>query len=262
MWGTSRSRCAPSARCSRAARPLTSFPAPPSTRRQPTSAARGRMLIAAMAAGAAAAAAYTVVNPREQVATRTVLAAEKASMDGRPARRLARSRGGRRQAGRRHRRARRGTLAHGAAYAAERAEREARLQRPLPVMPTHAIFTSGFGYRWGALHDGGPPARSAPRSTRPPTASSRRRATPTRLRRLGPDHPPRRHRDPLRPHQQLERSGRPAGLRRRPDRDHRQPRQLHRSASALRRCCSAAQAPPTSASWLAARGISVGPYVG
>ena len=40
------------------------------------------------------------------------------------------------------------------AYAAERAEREARLQRPLTVMPTRAIFTSGFGYRWGALHDG------------------------------------------------------------------------------------------------------------
>src|SRR6202022_4749844 len=41
-----------------------------------------------------------------------------------------------------------------AAYAQERAEREARLNRPLFVMPTKGIFTSGFGYRWGVLHGG------------------------------------------------------------------------------------------------------------
>ncbi len=45
-------------------------------------------------------------------------------------------------------------LAKGAAFAQERAEREARLQRPLFVMPTKGVFTSGFGYRWGALHAG------------------------------------------------------------------------------------------------------------
>jgi murein DD-endopeptidase MepM/ murein hydrolase activator NlpD len=44
--------------------------------------------------------------------------------------------------------------ARGAAYAAERAEREALLQRPMFAMPTRGIFTSGFGFRWGALHDG------------------------------------------------------------------------------------------------------------
>jgi murein DD-endopeptidase MepM/ murein hydrolase activator NlpD len=44
--------------------------------------------------------------------------------------------------------------ARGVAYAAERAAREARLQRPLFALPTHGIFTSGFGFRWGALHDG------------------------------------------------------------------------------------------------------------
>ena len=44
--------------------------------------------------------------------------------------------------------------ARGVAYANERAAREARLQRPLFVLPTHGIFTSGFGYRWGALHAG------------------------------------------------------------------------------------------------------------
>ena len=45
-------------------------------------------------------------------------------------------------------------LAKGAAFAQERAEREARLQRPLFVMPTRGSFTSGFGYRWGVLHGG------------------------------------------------------------------------------------------------------------
>jgi murein DD-endopeptidase MepM/ murein hydrolase activator NlpD len=45
-------------------------------------------------------------------------------------------------------------LAKGVAYAQERAQREARLQRPLFVMPTQGIFTSGFGYRWGMLHGG------------------------------------------------------------------------------------------------------------
>ena len=45
-------------------------------------------------------------------------------------------------------------LAHGVAFAHERAQREARLQQPLFVMPTKGIFTSGFGYRWGVLHAG------------------------------------------------------------------------------------------------------------
>jgi murein DD-endopeptidase MepM/ murein hydrolase activator NlpD len=45
-------------------------------------------------------------------------------------------------------------LAKGAAFAQERADREARLQRPQFVMPTNGVFTSGFGYRWGALHGG------------------------------------------------------------------------------------------------------------
>jgi len=41
-----------------------------------------------------------------------------------------------------------------AAFAQERAEREARLNRPLYVMPTKGVWTSGFGYRWGVLHAG------------------------------------------------------------------------------------------------------------
>ena len=35
-----------------------------------------------------------------------------------------------------------------------RAAREALLQRPQFALPTHGIFTSGWGMRWGALHDG------------------------------------------------------------------------------------------------------------
>jgi len=145
----------------RAERPMFSntedtdvLPRTPQHRRQPTSAAKGRVLIAAMAAGAAAAAAYTMVNPREPITTtRTVLAAEKAPMDSALATGL------------------RGVelipvkpaanavvhaeeLAKAVAYAAERADREARLQRPLFILPTHGLFTSGYGYRWGALHDG------------------------------------------------------------------------------------------------------------
>ncbi len=130
------------------------LPRTPQHRRQPTSAAKGRVMIAAMAAGAAAAAAYTAIVPRSQVTTtRTVLASETTPATGaapagtrgvqlvsvRPAANAA---------------VHAEELAKGVAYAAERAEREARLQRPLFALPTRAIFTSGFGYRWGALHDG------------------------------------------------------------------------------------------------------------
>lgn len=129
------------------------LPRTPQHRRQPTSAAKGRVMIAAMAAGAAAAATYTAVSPRDQVTqTRTVLATEKTPIPGaapasrgvqlvslRPAANAA---------------VHAEELAKGVAYAAERAEREARLQRPLFVMPTKGMFTSGFGFRWGALHAG------------------------------------------------------------------------------------------------------------
>jgi murein DD-endopeptidase MepM/ murein hydrolase activator NlpD len=45
-------------------------------------------------------------------------------------------------------------LARGVAFANDRAQREARMAQPLYVMPTHGIFTSNFGYRWGILHAG------------------------------------------------------------------------------------------------------------
>ena len=131
------------------------LPRTPRHRRQPTSAARGRALIAAMAAGAAAAAAYTAVSPRSQVTTttQTVLAAQKTPAEGAP---LAESRGVQiisvkpAAYGAVHAE----ELVKGMAYAAERAAREALLQRPLFVLPTKGIFTSGYGYRWGAMHDG------------------------------------------------------------------------------------------------------------
>ena len=127
------------------------LPRTPQHRRQPTSAAKGRALIAAMAAGAAAAAIYTTTRPDQQADTRTVLASDKTPMAGAPLTRgpevvsikpVANAAVHAEE------------QARGLAYAAERAVREAQLQRPLFVLPTHGIFTSGFGYRWGALHDG------------------------------------------------------------------------------------------------------------
>ncbi|MBB3749817.1 murein DD-endopeptidase MepM/ murein hydrolase activator NlpD [Mycolicibacterium sp. BK634] len=128
------------------------LPRTPQHRRQPTSAAKGRVMIAAMAAGAAAAAAYTAVKPATETTTQTVLAADKTPMDGT----VTTPRGVQLIAvkpiadatvhGE--------ELANGQAFAQERAEREARLQRPLFVMPTKGVYTSGFGYRWGALHAG------------------------------------------------------------------------------------------------------------
>ncbi|MGB3331346.1 MAG: M23 family metallopeptidase [Mycobacterium sp.] len=124
-------------------------------RNQPASAVKSRVMIAAMAAGAAAAAAHAATHPSgDTVARPAVLAASKTTLND-------------------------GTtttsshglqmitvkaaanvvvhneeLAKGVAYAQERAEREARLQRPLFVAPTQGAFTSNFGYRWGVLHAG------------------------------------------------------------------------------------------------------------
>lgn len=123
-------------------------------RKQPTSAARGRVLISAMAAGAAAAAAHTATSQAETHTTETVLTANASALTGgagsnttrgaqviaiQPAATVAE-----------HNQ----ELAKGVAFANDRAEREARLQQPLYVMPTHGIFTSNFGYRWGVLHAG------------------------------------------------------------------------------------------------------------
>jgi murein DD-endopeptidase MepM/ murein hydrolase activator NlpD len=108
-------------------------------------------MIAAMAAGAAAAAAYTMIKPAQQETTRTVLASAKTPPAGTPLTRgpeVVAVKPAANAAVHAEEQAR------GVAYAAERAAREARLQRPLFALPTHGIFTSGFGFRWGALHDG------------------------------------------------------------------------------------------------------------
>ena len=121
-------------------------------RREPTSATRGRLLISAMAAGAAAAATHTATSHAETPKTETVLTASSSMLTGgagneprgvqviavQPAANAVHNE----------------ELARGAAFAQERAQREARLQQPLYVMPTKGIFTSNFGYRWGVLHAG------------------------------------------------------------------------------------------------------------
>ena len=125
-------------------------------RKDQTSATRGRVLIAAMAAGAAAAAAYTVLTPRSVEPTETVLAADETTTTDSGA--VITGVGGGMQlvsmAPALNTASHNEELANGAAFAQERAEREARLTRPLFVKPTTGVFTSGFGYRWGALHGG------------------------------------------------------------------------------------------------------------
>jgi len=123
-------------------------------RRQPTSATRGRLLISAMAAGAAAAAAHVAAGHADIPTTPPVLTASVSSpavvasgdatrgaqvVSVAPAASAA---------------VHNQELAKGVAFANDRAQREARLQQPLYVMPTKGIFTSNFGYRWGVLHAG------------------------------------------------------------------------------------------------------------
>ena len=123
-------------------------------RKQLSGPTRGRVLIGAMAAGAAAAAAHSATETPDHTKARTVLTADAATLGAgpistsaqgiqmvtvQPAANVA---------------VHNAELAHGVAFAQERAEREARLQQPLFVMPTKGIFTSGFGYRWGVLHAG------------------------------------------------------------------------------------------------------------
>ncbi|WP_372451380.1 M23 family metallopeptidase [Mycolicibacter acidiphilus] len=122
-------------------------------RSQPTSAVKSRVMVAAMAAGAAAAAAHAATHSSTTVSRPAVLAASKTVIaDG--------------AANARHGiqmitvKAAANAVVHdeelakGVAFAQERAEREARLQRPLFVAPTKGAFTSNFGYRWGVLHAG------------------------------------------------------------------------------------------------------------
>ncbi|MFG1934457.1 M23 family metallopeptidase [Mycobacterium sp. NPDC048908] len=116
---------------------------------------KGRLMVAAMAVGATAAGAYTMANTSDQKKpTEAVLAADASSMGGgvvtgstdgmqivsvTPAANSS---------------VHAEEITKAAAFAQERAEREARLNRPPFVMFTKGVFTSGFGYRWGVLHGG------------------------------------------------------------------------------------------------------------
>jgi murein DD-endopeptidase MepM/ murein hydrolase activator NlpD len=131
---------------------------PPSSRgqhrRQLSSPARGRVLIGAMAAGAAAAAAHAATHSPDHSKAETVLAADSATMNGGPISTSARGMQMVTVQPTATVAVHNAELAHAVAFAQERAQREARLQQPLFVMPTKGIFTSGFGYRWGVLHAG------------------------------------------------------------------------------------------------------------
>ena len=123
-------------------------------RKELTSAARGRVLIGAMAAGAAAAAAHSATHTSDHSRAETVLAADSSTMNGGPISTSARGMQMVTVQPAANVAVHNAELAKGVAFAQERAEREARLQQPLFVMPTKGIFTSGFGYRWGVLHAG------------------------------------------------------------------------------------------------------------
>jgi murein DD-endopeptidase MepM/ murein hydrolase activator NlpD len=123
-------------------------------RKQLSGPARGRVLIGAMAAGAAAAAAHSATEAPDHSKAKTVLASQAAATNGGP---ISTSGGGMQMVTVQpaaNVAVHNAELAHGVAFAQERAQREARLQQPLFVMPTKGIFTSGFGYRWGVLHAG------------------------------------------------------------------------------------------------------------
>jgi murein DD-endopeptidase MepM/ murein hydrolase activator NlpD len=123
-------------------------------RKQPTSAAKGRLLISAMAAGAAAAAAHTATSHADTPKTEAVLTANASALTGGAARNPVRGAQVIAVQPAANAAVHNEELAKGVAFANDRAQREARLQQPLYVMPTHGIFTSNFGYRWGVLHAG------------------------------------------------------------------------------------------------------------
>jgi murein DD-endopeptidase MepM/ murein hydrolase activator NlpD len=125
-------------------------------RKPENGAVKARLVAAAMAAGATAAAAYSVVNSSDAPQEATMLAAGQSaftdgavisgSVDGMQIVSVAPAAASAS--------VHTEEIQKAAAFAQERAEREARLARPLFVMPTKGVWTSGFGYRWGVLHGG------------------------------------------------------------------------------------------------------------
>jgi murein DD-endopeptidase MepM/ murein hydrolase activator NlpD len=123
-------------------------------RKQPTSAARGRLLISAMAVGATAAAAHAATSHADTPKTESVLTANASALTGGAASNAIRGAQVIAVQPAANAAVHNEELAKGTAFANDRAQREARLQQPLYVMPTRGIFTSNFGYRWGVLHAG------------------------------------------------------------------------------------------------------------
>ncbi|MGE2713958.1 M23 family metallopeptidase [Mycolicibacterium litorale] len=123
-------------------------------RKEPEGPIKSRLVIAAMAAGATAAGAYSMTQNSAPATSDTVLAAGSTavegasitgSVDGMQIVSVASTADSAVHAE---------EITKAAAFAQERAEREARQLRPLFVMPTKGVWTSGFGYRWGVLHGG------------------------------------------------------------------------------------------------------------
>lgn len=123
-------------------------------RKPATSALRGRILVAAMAVGGAAAAAHSAITPSDTAHAQTVVAADQTALTGGVINGSSQGVQLVTVAPTASTSVHSEEFAKGVAFAQERAEREARLQRPLFVKPANGIFTSGFGYRWGALHAG------------------------------------------------------------------------------------------------------------
>ncbi|PRC42956.1 hypothetical protein C6A85_000000107810, partial [Mycobacterium sp. ITM-2017-0098] len=116
---------------------------------------KGRLVVAAMAVGATAAGAYTMTTNTAKAPADTVLASDHSTLDGGAV--ITGSVDGMQvvtvtpaSSSTVHAE----EITKAAAFAQERAEREARLARPAFAMPTRGVWTSGFGYRWGVLHGG------------------------------------------------------------------------------------------------------------
>jgi murein DD-endopeptidase MepM/ murein hydrolase activator NlpD len=125
-----------------------------SHRKPEAGAIRSRLMIAAMAAGATAAGAHSLINTDDTAATETVLASGETAMN---ASMVTGSVGGMQivsVASAANQAVHTEEIQKAAAFAQERAEREARQMRPQFAMPTKGVWTSGFGYRWGVLHGG------------------------------------------------------------------------------------------------------------
>jgi murein DD-endopeptidase MepM/ murein hydrolase activator NlpD len=123
-------------------------------RKETAGAVKSRLMIAAMAAGATAAGAYTMTTATDKAPEETMLAAGQSTMGGGPATGSVDGIQVVAVAPAADSSVHTEEVVKAAAFAQERAEREARLNRPLFVMPTRGVWTSGFGYRWGVLHGG------------------------------------------------------------------------------------------------------------